>query len=457
MTSKVVGEGTYGCVLKPSLHCSSSSNPVKDYENTVSKVMKENDAIKEGLEYIHLSKIKGLEKYAIIGPTYCKPELDNNFIKSIKHCKNKRVKNLSKTKTAELSLLIYQDGGINLHNYLNEIFPKETLREQKIFLTSLINLFDGLIFFRKNDIIHRDIKLLNIVYNIYNGECKFIDFGLMTIKDKYKNNCRQSIERFGIDWAYFPPENICSNKSFFNSTHQKCINIKTNFKDHEVFLEHMVNTFDAFCLTLSLMRIILELKRANFKPLFILHCSELFSSFCCKDAKSRKTDLNELKTRYVDILKNHGYYTEDKPNPSDNVEKYFEKIVTKEMKSVDECPPDKPNKNPKTGRCVKDCKNGFIRNKDFKCVNGIKKSANKKSANKKSANKKSANKTTAEMEKECKSIGKVFNAKTRRCNKIKKTEKKKTSAEKESECKSLGKVYNPITKRCNKINLVVSN
>ena len=40
MTSKVVGEGTYGCVLKPPLKCEETANLLnQDYANKISKIM----------------------------------------------------------------------------------------------------------------------------------------------------------------------------------------------------------------------------------------------------------------------------------------------------------------------------------------------------------------------------------------------------------------------------------
>ena len=40
---KVIGEGTYGCVIEPSLKCTTE----QDYDNKVSKLMKYSDAVKE--------------------------------------------------------------------------------------------------------------------------------------------------------------------------------------------------------------------------------------------------------------------------------------------------------------------------------------------------------------------------------------------------------------------------
>ena len=46
MTSKVVGEGTYGCVLKPPILCDKTKNLVsQDYVNKISKIMTREHAI----------------------------------------------------------------------------------------------------------------------------------------------------------------------------------------------------------------------------------------------------------------------------------------------------------------------------------------------------------------------------------------------------------------------------
>ena len=51
---KVIGTGTYGCVVKPSLKCTTS----QDYKNRVSKVMNKADAMEEYAEMEKISKIK---------------------------------------------------------------------------------------------------------------------------------------------------------------------------------------------------------------------------------------------------------------------------------------------------------------------------------------------------------------------------------------------------------------
>ena len=39
MKRNIIGEGSYGCVHKPSLHCNVNPSPNFDYKNYVSKIM----------------------------------------------------------------------------------------------------------------------------------------------------------------------------------------------------------------------------------------------------------------------------------------------------------------------------------------------------------------------------------------------------------------------------------
>lgn len=448
--SKVVGEGSYGCVLKPSLECNAKQ---VNYKDKVSKVMLEYDAIKETQEYENLPKIKDLDKYAITGPDYCKPKLDKHFDSSVKHCKNGIIHRTFLRDKNALSLLILQDGGINLYDYLKLVFIKQTLNEQKIFLTSIIDLIDGLIFFRQHKIIHRDIKLLNIVYNINNGKSKFIDFGLSTTNKVYIENCKNNRERLGISHSYYPPENSCTNNIHYNNKHNpKCVEIKNKFPTHDKLLNHMILSFDVYCFSLAMLNSVVFLERMNVNHIFLRNFLILFSQYCLKDAFIRNTDLEQLKKEYTALLKEYNLYLKKTPNPSPVVERIFDNLIKEEEKNQEKkCPPNKPILNPNTGRCVMECRSGQIRNADFKCVSNIKKSPTRKQKKSKSTNTTSKTKTISEKKRACESLGKVYNPTTKRCNK--KTEKitqNKTTPERIKNCESQGKVYNAKTKRCNK-------
>ena len=92
MDYKNVGEGTYGCVIKPAIKCSDKQPKGYDdkqpstYENKVSKLMHESDAEEEFKETTNLVDIDGIEQYAIVKPHLCKPVDNEELGKIIKKC-----------------------------------------------------------------------------------------------------------------------------------------------------------------------------------------------------------------------------------------------------------------------------------------------------------------------------------------------------------------------------------
>ena len=379
MTSKVVGEGTYGCVLKPPLKCDETSNLDKqDYVNKISKIMFREHAINERDEYSGINNIEGLDKYAITGPQLCKPLLDNKFNTSVKKCKTSIVKNTFKRDKTALRMLLLEDGGINIYDHITKVFTLQSLDEKKVFLTSLIKLFDGLLFFQSNEIIHRDIKLANMVYNVNNGRAKFIDFGLMSNFKRFAKRCSENTERLGVSHSYYAPENSCSNKYSFNSTKFKCTKIKEHFKTHHDFISYLQKSFDIYCLSLALLNManICNLnnrsspKKDAISLTFFPELIVLLREYVKADVSKRNINILELKEKYIGLLKYYDYYLKKVQLPSPQVIDVIEKLKKKEIKAdlAKVCPHAKPLLNPATNRCVAECKTGFIRNKSFRCV-----------------------------------------------------------------------------------------
>jgi serine/threonine protein kinase len=436
MTSKVVGEGTYGCVLKPPILCNETSNLVsQDYVNKISKIMTRQHAINENAEYSAINNIQGLDKYAITGPLLCKPLLDKNFNASVKKCKTLKVKTAFKNAKDDLRMLLLEDGGLSIYDHITKVFMLQSLDEKKVFLTSLIKLFDGLLFFQSNEIMHRDIKLANMVYNVNNGRAKYIDFGLMTNFKRFAKRCRENNERLGISHTYYAPENSCSNKFSFNSNKLKCTKIKEHFKTHEDFISYLQKSFDIYCLSLALLNMVsvLDYKNSGLKKeaipaSFFEDFSILLLGYVKYDVSKRNINILQLKEKYISLLKKHNCYLKKATQqPSLEVIDVIEKIKKKEFKAdlAKICPPAKPVLNPSTNRCVADCKTGFIRNKSFRCVkmNLAKDLANSKKSSK-----------SASITRKKHNTSLVVND---------------SSIAKKQLCISKNKDYNHITKRCN--------
>ena len=431
MTSKVVGEGTYGCVLKPPILCDETTNLVKqDYVNKISKIMSREHAINERDEYSAINNIEGLDKYAITGPTLCKPLLNNKFDVSVKKCKTSIVKNTFKRDKNDLRMLLLEDGGINIYDHITKVFVLQSLDEKKVFLTSLIKLFDGLLFFQSNEIMHRDIKLANMVYNVNNGRAKYIDFGLMSNFKRFAKRCNDNSERLGISHSYYAPENSCSNKYSFNSTKFKCTKVKEHFKTHEDFISYIQKSFDIYCLCLALLNMAnicnfnnrSSLKKDAISLTFFPELIVLLREYIKSDVTKRNINILELKEKYVSLLKYYDYYLKKVQLPSPQVIDVIEKLKQKEIKAdlAKNCPPAKPTLNPATNRCVSECKTGFIRNKSFRCVKmNLAKDNGKKSTSvtrKKHNVSLVDNNNSSAKRKLCEKINKDYNHITKRCN-----------------------------------------
>jgi len=319
----IIGYGTYGCVTKPSLKCNAKTKRNKTkkkfYKNKVSKLMNKEDAIYERREMEIVAHVKNINKYILNVPDICEPEKDNDFYTIAKKCGkvNKRIKDTYRNSPDELRLLLLEDGGVNLSDVLTLM---NTFSESEVncFLTSILKLIKGVKFFVKNNIIHRDIKLDNIVYNVSTGEIKFIDFGLVTFYDKFLQESMESKNTFAQSWEYYPKEFSCMNKNDYEQTF-KCEKYKQY--SYEDFLKKSADTFDSYCLTYALKHLFHYFyKHSNMAPhikqTFWGECHILMDQYCHKDIYKRESNLSKLYAQYKKLLQSHDLLCDKKPNPS---------------------------------------------------------------------------------------------------------------------------------------------
>ena len=239
-------EGTYGCVHNPSLHCIESEKI--DYTNKISKILLNNDALKELQEYELMEKVDKYNTFHIEKPKYCKTAKNNINKKAIKKCINlghKITKNFT-----NYSLLIMNDGGINLQQYGDEMKRKSknpiNINEIENFWFESQRLLLGIKKMIKYKIVHHDLKAQNIVYSKKKNRCNFIDFGLMGSIPELINDCMNNNYKFNINHWSFPFESNLLNKKKFdeikNMNFIERMKYLTNFtKKSTWFPDHIFN------------------------------------------------------------------------------------------------------------------------------------------------------------------------------------------------------------------------
>lgn len=201
---QVIGEGAYGCVIKPSLHC--ANKPKFNYNDYVSKFMKTKHAEIELKEFLFIGKIDPTNEYHLGQPIICEPDFqDPEFMNDIKNCTHINKDDLiSNQLKKDYSLLLIKYGGPDLkalcNIQLNQYFKENNTDK---FWLEVHHLIKGLKFFKDNGIVHNDIKPQNILFNLKTGKMKYIDFGLMRKKSEIIHLSKKGKNNLGVfHWSY---------------------------------------------------------------------------------------------------------------------------------------------------------------------------------------------------------------------------------------------------------------
>jgi serine/threonine protein kinase len=190
----ILGEGTYGCVLKPSVRCKkfNVNNPgvpgkeIGNQPDDVAKIMKRGEAVKELKEMEKIAEIDPQNVFTLPKADLCRVDYssqDEDVQKDIRNCRA-----VNHMGAIPIASLIMKDAGVslssisrNIRQYYNERNDNDKFNK---FLSGLWRVFYGLYTINKNGYIHNDIKGDNIMVKEMEGEMRFniIDFGLMAKK-----------------------------------------------------------------------------------------------------------------------------------------------------------------------------------------------------------------------------------------------------------------------------------
>ena len=203
---KVLGEGAYGCVHKPSLHCTTIPDPNFSYTNYVSKLMKTKNAEQELKEFVAIHRYDPLDEYHLGTPKICKPDISpRNIKKDIKKCERFAPK--VEQDPNDYSLLLLKYGGPDLKNFCKTdidkfLKTKKDVKSDKFWL-EVHHLIKGLQFFKDNGIVHNDLKPQNILYDMKKNKLMFIDFGLMRTKAEVIKSSKENRNHLAnFHWSF---------------------------------------------------------------------------------------------------------------------------------------------------------------------------------------------------------------------------------------------------------------
>lgn len=214
---KVIGQGSFGCVIKPSLKC--ENKPDQSYVNKVAKILRRGDAKKEMREYKKVDKADKDKEFYLGKPDICELDTPTGPNKAaVESC------DIGKDVLAKLdkyNLIVMEDGGDNLLNYSTKIARQSTSKLStdlcEVFLLEGLRLFYGLVHFEKHGLVHHDLKPENIVYNESKTRLNFIDFGMMASRKELLADANASKYSWSIfHWSY-PWELRLLNRDYFNS------------------------------------------------------------------------------------------------------------------------------------------------------------------------------------------------------------------------------------------------
>ena len=382
---QLIGEGTYGCVARPSLTCQDS--PSMDYTHKVSKLMTKKHAQREVHDYETVLNIPGIEEFLIPKPHICKPNDNSAFREFFSHCSISKLKKPD----AELRLLILEDGGVALDDVFM-LLPNMSEEDFKLFLCSWGKIIDAVCFLATHKIMHHDLKLGNIVYNVQTGDLKFIDFGKVKSMKEFISSSSTNRNLEGSAWFNYPEENKCTNKEDFQGK-EECAVFRDDMAYNE-FIQKAALTFDMYSIGLvfkELVEFMVKFKdlvknTRHFEDIpikFFEDCYFLGEKMSDPDLKHREFTPCKFKDSFAKICETHKLKCSGPNKLSAALVKNLENVehvisMDKLVKTEEQCRKKKKRLNPYTNKCVKRCAKGFVRKKKpktqtrknglFKCV-----------------------------------------------------------------------------------------
>lgn len=195
---EVLGEGSFGCVVRPAATCKSKKRSIQEGDDTVSKLFTDKDEFNRELKAAKLvAKIDAKTDTILVPSKYCTTTLSNLTQDVVRSCEAINDISYMPGKTRVYQLLMPY-GGTRLDHYV-----KSHNIDKKTFVTMMLPVFEGAHMFVRKKYCHQDIKSSNILVRP-DGHALIIDYSLMKkLKEIYSSD---NIRRLKHTYFSYPPE-----------------------------------------------------------------------------------------------------------------------------------------------------------------------------------------------------------------------------------------------------------
>lgn len=220
--SVVLGQGSYGCVIKPSPKCEKQLVNIRN-DNPKNKVAKIYTSISKSVEKsivneVNMGKMlakwdKNHQYFAI--PTELCLNKRNTLLpyKAFRKCEN------ISEKQDDFKLLIMEDEGKDMLEIITAYKSKyHTGLPLKGWIVLLKNILKGVEVLVENRYVHQDIKSVNVAYNYNTNILKLLDFGLSkSFDDLYTpQNTRLNMYYYPYPFEYILMTDYLHDKKYKN-------------------------------------------------------------------------------------------------------------------------------------------------------------------------------------------------------------------------------------------------
>lgn len=238
MHYEIVAKGSYGVVISPNVNnmieILFENKKASIPDKCIGKIFNKNNRDYVEKELIIIKRIMSIDNYE----TFTVPILNAGKI-SIKEVNDEPDILKLSDNTDELYQIVYQYGG-------RSITPKIRLLNISftVFMNMIYNFYSGIQKLHNENIVHRDIKPVNVLYDDTCNKLNIIDYGLSCDVSNVYSNTEDDLYILGYMYMYNPPEfyiaylvyeNMKKGQSFEESIDISFRMMTNNSKELDVF------------------------------------------------------------------------------------------------------------------------------------------------------------------------------------------------------------------------------